>query len=57
MGHTFRGGFLILFTLFGLFARGELFAAQRAVNWKADWDAIQRVAENEGRLVIYGPTG
>ena len=36
---------------------GDLFAAQTTANWKADWDATQRAAEKEGRLVIYGPTG
>ena len=33
------------------------FAAQATVNWKADWEAAQRAAEKEARLVIYGPTG
>ncbi|HEY2917488.1 MAG TPA: extracellular solute-binding protein [Candidatus Binatia bacterium] len=57
MGQTIRGGFLTLFVLCSTFACGELFAAQAAANWKADWEATQRAAEKEGRLVIYGPTG
>jgi iron(III) transport system substrate-binding protein len=35
----------------------DLFAAQTTANWKADWEATQRAAEKEARLVIYGPTG
>jgi hypothetical protein len=57
VGQTIRGGFLTLFVLCSIFARGELFAAQAAANWQADWDAMQRAAEKESRLVIYGPTG
>ena len=57
MRQTNRGGFLTLFVLCSIFARGELFAAQAAANWQADWDAMQRAAEKESRLVIYGPTG
>ncbi len=37
--------------------RGELFAAQAPANWKADWEASQRAAEKEAKLVIYGPPG
>jgi len=33
----------------------QLFAAQPPANWKADWDATQRAAEKEGRLVVFGP--
>ena len=39
--------------LFGI----EVFAAQDPANWKADWEATQKAAEKEGRLIIYGPTG
>jgi iron(III) transport system substrate-binding protein len=35
----------------------DLHSAQGPTNWKADWDASQRAAEKEGRLIIYGPTG
>ena len=27
------------------------------MSWNTDWEATQRTAEKEGRLVIYGPTG
>ncbi|HYT56272.1 MAG TPA: hypothetical protein VEQ38_16320, partial [Verrucomicrobiae bacterium] len=57
MGQTSRGGFLTLFALFAVLAGGELFATQTPVNWKSDWEAMQKAAEKEGRLVIYGPTG
>ena len=35
----------------------EVFAAQDPANWKADWEATQKAADKEGRLIIYGPTG
>ena len=35
----------------------ELLAAQAASNWKTDWEATQRAAEKEAKLVIYGPPG
>jgi iron(III) transport system substrate-binding protein len=57
VGQTSRGGFLTLFALFAVLAGSELFAAQTPANWKADWDATQRAAEKDGRLVIYGPPG
>jgi hypothetical protein len=57
VSQTFRGGFLAFFALFSIFARSELFAGQATANWKTDWEATQRAAEKEGRLVIYGPTG
>src|SRR4029434_5706950 len=49
--------FLTLLVSLLLLARSELFAAQAPVNWKSDWEATQRAAEKEGRLVIYGPPG
>ena len=48
---------LIFLALPMLPVRGDLFAAQAPANWKTDWEATQRAAEKEGRLVIYGPTG
>ena len=48
---------LIFLALPMLLMRGDLFAAQAPANWKTDWEATQRAAEKEGRLVIYGPTG
>lgn len=30
-------------------------AGQAPANWKADWEATQKAAEKEGRLVIFGP--
>jgi hypothetical protein len=57
VGQTSRRGFLTLFALFALLASDELFAAQTPPNWKSDWEATQKAAEKEGRLVIYGPTG
>lgn len=35
----------------------DLHAAQPAANWKADWEATQRAAEKDAKLVIYGPPG
>ncbi|HEY7219953.1 MAG TPA: extracellular solute-binding protein [Candidatus Binatia bacterium] len=35
----------------------EVHSAQAPANWQSDWDATQRAAEKEGRLIIYGPTG
>jgi iron(III) transport system substrate-binding protein len=57
VGQTSRGGFLTLFALFALLAVSELFAAQTPPNWKSDWEAMQKAAAKEGRLVVYGPTG
>jgi ABC-type Fe3+ transport system substrate-binding protein len=48
---------LIFLALPLLLIRGDPFAAQTPANWKADWDATQRAAEKDGRLVIYGPPG
>jgi len=57
VGRMFRSGFLSFLGLFAVLACGDLFAAKAAANWKSDWDALQRGAGKEGRLVIYGPTG
>jgi len=57
VGQTFLGIFLNVFVLFAILAHGELFAAQALASWNTDWEATQRAAEKEGRLVIYGPTG
>jgi ABC-type Fe3+ transport system substrate-binding protein len=35
----------------------DLHSGQAPANWKTDWDATQRAAEKDGRLIIYGPTG
>ena len=35
----------------------EVSSGQAPANWQSDWDATQRAAEKEGRLIIYGPTG
>ena len=43
--------------LCALLAQTALFAAQAPANWKADWEASQRAAEKEAKLVIYGPPG
>ena len=51
------GTLLSLALLFLVFVRAELFAAQAPTNWKADWEAAQKAAEKESRLVIYGPPG
>ena len=41
-----------------LFAPASLLhSAQTSTNWKATWEATQRAAQKEGRLVIYGPPG
>jgi iron(III) transport system substrate-binding protein len=34
-----------------------LHAAQPRADWKTEWEATQRAAQNEGRLVVYGPPG
>jgi len=47
----------IIFALFAVFARLDLFAAQAPANWKTDWETTQRAAEKEAKLVIYGPPG
>src|SRR6266508_5109300 len=49
------GTFLTLLISLLVLIRGV--AAQTPANWKVDWEATQRAAEKEGRLVIYGPTG
>jgi len=54
VSHNLRAALIILIILL---AQAEIFAAQAPANWKADWDATQRAAEKDGRLVIYGPTG
>ena len=33
----------------------DLQSASARANWKQDWEATQRAAEKEGRLIIYGP--
>ena len=48
---------LIVLALAALIVRGELFASQAPANWKTDWEATQRAAEKEAKLVIYGPPG
>ena len=45
-----------LITLIVLIAQVDL-RRQAPANWKADWDATQRAAEKEAKLVIYGPPG
>lgn len=57
MSQQIFGAILLFLALFALLARADLFAAQAPANWKADWEATQKAAEKEGRLVIYGPTG
>jgi ABC-type Fe3+ transport system substrate-binding protein len=57
VGQTFLGVFSNVFILFAILAHGELYAAQALTSWTTDWEATQRAAEKEGRLVIYGPTG
>ena len=54
MSHNLRAA---LITVIVLLAQADLFAAQAPANWKAEWEATQRAAETESRLVIYGPTG
>ena len=49
--------FLTLLVSFLVLIHSDLFAAQATANWKADWEATQRAAEKEARLVIYGPPG
>jgi len=46
-------GLLLCLVLFALNARTVLFAAQAPTNW----EATQRAAEKEAKLVIYGPPG
>jgi hypothetical protein len=53
---TICGTIVLLVTGLNLFGI-EVFAAQDPANWKADWEATQKAAEKEGRLIIYGPTG
>ena len=54
-----HAGFSIFFAGVILLLQWEpiLHAAQTATNWKTDWQATQRAAEKETRLVIYGPPG
>jgi ABC-type Fe3+ transport system substrate-binding protein len=47
----------VILALGALNLRTEAFAVQLEVGGKADWGATQKAAEEEGRLVIYGPTG
>lgn len=35
----------------------QLHAAQERANWKSEWETTLKTAEQEGQLVIYGPTG
>src|SRR5262249_43025994 len=46
---------VIVISLLGL--DSDLQSASAPANWKQDWDATQRAAEKEGRLIIYGPRG
>jgi iron(III) transport system substrate-binding protein len=39
------------------FSSSKLFAAEATSKWKADWAASLNAAEQEARLVIYGPRG
>lgn len=58
MGGQKTQGILIgLLLLASLLFHGGLHAAQPPANWKADWDTVQRAAEKEAKLVIYGPPG
>jgi iron(III) transport system substrate-binding protein len=52
-----KRGRLLCVVLFPLLAWTDLFAAQAPARWKTDWEATQRAAEKEARLVIYGPPG
>ena len=52
-----KSGILLFFAFFALLAWADLFAAQTPPNWKTDWEATQRAAEKEAKLVIYGPPG
>ncbi|MSP40023.1 MAG: extracellular solute-binding protein [Deltaproteobacteria bacterium] len=40
-----------------LAANANLYSAQAPAKWQTDWQAIQRAADKEGRLAIYGPAG
>ena len=57
MSQKLPGTLLTLLVSFLVLIPNGPFAAQATVNWKADWEAAQRAAEKEARLVIYGPTG
>jgi len=46
-----------LISLIVVLASRDIFAAQSPANWKAEWEATQRAAEKEAKLVIYGPPG
>lgn len=50
-------GISLSLILFVVWVTADLFAAQAPAHWKTDWEATQRAAETESRLVIYGPTG
>ncbi len=52
-----KSGRLLCLVFFALPAWADLFAAQAPASWKTDWDATQRAAEKEAKLVIYGPPG
>lgn len=52
-----KRGIVSWLVLCALLSWTDLFSAQAPASWKTDWDATQRAAEKEGRLVIYGPTG
>jgi ABC-type Fe3+ transport system substrate-binding protein len=48
---------ILLFLLFFPFSNAGPHAAQPTPNWKLDWAATVKASEQEGHLVIYGPTG
>ena len=54
MSHNLLTALIILMVLL---AEANHCAAQAPANWKSDWDATQRAAEKEAKLVIYGPPG
>jgi len=55
--HKLCAALITLTVLLVLLTHGDLCAAQTPGNWKADWEATQRAAEKEAKLVIYGPPG
>ena len=46
---------LAVFVIVLLALHSDLKSASAPLNWKQDWEATQRAAEKEGRLIIYGP--
>lgn len=55
--HRFLRPACLCFLLFALFLGTDIDAAQPAGNWKTEWEAVQRAAEKEAKLGIFGPTG